>query len=357
MTAKTAKKLFWNSKEKEILEKCIKQNLPVLLMWETGTGKTTLVREIAKWKKKKVIRLNMNWQISREEFVGKYILIDWETVWQDWPLITAMREWHWLLVDELNVALPEILFVMQSILESVDGKLWDLMLSEKDWEVIEPHKDFRVFATANPVSNKYVGTKVMNSATMSRFVILKINTLNDTEELELLKSKFDLRKVSEEQIKKLVIMGNLLRDHYSDWDIDYFCSTRDLVSICELISSGLSTVDAITAWLLNKTNDKLTYERIQEIATDSLSIPKQEIESYGWLASENEKLKQEKKKAKEELEKFKESYERLEESSEERKKVYDELGEKKSLLKKVINYATEVKDTFAVLLDEIERNE
>lgn len=299
----------------------------------------------------------MNWQISREEFVGKYILIDWETVWQDWPLITAMREWHWLLVDELNVALPEILFVMQSILESVDGKLWDLMLSEKDWEVIEPHKDFRVFATANPVSNKYVGTKVMNSATMSRFVILKINTLNDTEELELLKSKFDLRKVSEEQIKKLVIMGNLLRDHYSDWDIDYFCSTRDLVSICELISSGLSTVDAITAWLLNKTNDKLTYERIQEIATDSLSIPKQEIESYGWLASENEKLKQEKKKAKEELEKFKESYERLEESSEERKKVYDELGEKKSLLKKVINYATEVKDTFAVLLDEIERNE
>lgn len=42
---------------------------------------------------------------------------------------------------------------MQSILEVADGKLGKLLLSEKDGEVVVPHEDFRVFATANPADS------------------------------------------------------------------------------------------------------------------------------------------------------------------------------------------------------------
>jgi len=48
---------------------------------------------------------------------------DSETIWIDGPMLKAIKEGHWLLLDEINAALPEVLLAIQALAESNDGKL------------------------------------------------------------------------------------------------------------------------------------------------------------------------------------------------------------------------------------------
>ena len=162
------------------IQKC---NLPCLLLWETGTGKTTLVKAVAEKYNKILTRINLNGQTWREELIGKYVLIGGETKRQEWPLLTALRQWHWILLDEINAALPEVLFTIQALTESVDNKLGNLLLAEHDGQIVVPHADCRIFWTANP-SDKYVWTKAFNPATLSRFVVLNIHNLSSYLQLQ-----------------------------------------------------------------------------------------------------------------------------------------------------------------------------
>jgi midasin len=72
--------LAHNNENIQLIKLCIENSQPVLLMGETGTGKTTLIREIAEEAKKELVRVNLNGQTGREELVGKYILKNDELV-------------------------------------------------------------------------------------------------------------------------------------------------------------------------------------------------------------------------------------------------------------------------------------
>jgi len=287
---------YWNKPLLNLIDKCGEKNIPVLLLWETGTGKTTMVRTVAEKHKRQLVRLNMNWQTGREEFVWKYTLIGGEMVRQDWPLVNAMRNWYWLLVDEINVALPEILFVMQSILEVQDGKLWKLFLSEKDGEVVEPHENFRVFATANPADSGYVWTKDLNQATMSRFIVIDCPTLKPQIERILLKERF--HTVDEVEIFWLVNMATNLRDFHNSNHINYFCSTRDLVNICSLIEVGITKKEAIKCCIYDKVLWKNNKNKVGKVIEDAMKISywemhtiMSEIDNLVKVKEENETLK------------------------------------------------------------------
>ena len=151
----------------------------------------------------------------------------WNLERQDGPLSIALKEWHWILLDEINAALPEVLFTIQALTESVDGKLGDLLLAEKDWEILIPHEEARIFATANP-ADKYIWAKAFNPATLSRFVVTQINPLSDADETKVLKSRYP--KLEKEHLSKLIEIMSKLRAEDEDWEpkFEYFCSTRDL---------------------------------------------------------------------------------------------------------------------------------
>ncbi len=74
-------------------------DMSVLLIGETGTGKTSLVQELAGEAKKKAIRFNLTGETTVDEFVGKYTLKDENTVWEDGILLQAIKKGRWLIVD------------------------------------------------------------------------------------------------------------------------------------------------------------------------------------------------------------------------------------------------------------------
>jgi len=285
-------KVYGNATDIKVIEAAVKANMPTLLRWETGTWKTTTVKFLAKEKWKTLVRINLNWQTGREELLWKYVLEDWATKWQDWPLMLALKKGYWVLLDEINAALPEVLFTIQALTETRNWQLWDLLLAEKDWEVITPHKDCRIFATSNPWD--YLGTKDFNMATLSRFIVIDVLPLWYSDEQTLLRERFP--KVKEEDIEILQRAAEEIRKLKRNEEISLYVSTRDLVQACDLIKEWLTVNNSFTVAVTNKSQShaetSIIVRAVWSVLSISKSQVKDELEWIRGMREENRKLKE-----------------------------------------------------------------
>jgi len=249
-----AKWLFIDVEQFKVVEACYELNKPCLFMWPTGCWKTTIVKELCKQKKHNLVRINLNWEITKEDLVWSKTLENWNVVWKDGPLTEALRKWDVILLDEINAALPEVLLLLQSLTEAQDWKLWDLRLNENNWEVVVAHEKCRIFWTWNP-SDEYIWTKDFNPATLSRWIVLYISYLNNSDETELLFWKYSKLWLSNEFIKSLVNFWTCIRVLKETDEITYSCSTRDLEQLIELYWIGVKLKTAITTCITNKSQN------------------------------------------------------------------------------------------------------
>lgn len=227
------------------LEIAVEDNLPILLVGETGTGKTTKIRELAKKHNKTLIRVNLNGQTEASDLVGKYAPNTQHFDWVNGILTQAMIDGDWIVFDEINAALPEVLFVLQPLLD--DDRY--IRLPEKDGEIITPHEDFRFFATMNPPRG-YAGVKPLNKALLSRFALVEqYNFLPAEEEAQL---AVDKTGVNLETAKQIVYMAQRLRKAYVNNDITFCFSTREVLACGYLISKGVNSDKAMEQTVLNK---------------------------------------------------------------------------------------------------------
>lgn len=234
-------------------------NLPVLLIGETGVGKTAMIRHLAGKYEKPFRRINLNGQTTVDEFVGKTLLNKEGTYWQDGILTEAMRNGYWLVLDELNAALPEILFTLHSLMD--DDRY--IVLSENNGEIVRPHPGFRLFATMNP-SGKYAGTKELNKALLSRFpMILQLKYPDAKTEKDIIQL---YSKADSSVINNLIRMANDLRASYTKEEIEMVCSTRDLINTA-LLSEGLGIQKAAVMGITNRANeeDQMAVKKIVEL--------------------------------------------------------------------------------------------
>lgn len=234
-----------DEKIKSVLKASIKSSNPVLLIGETGVGKTTIIQEEADLAKKTLHRVSLNGSTSIEEIIGKWLAKAGTTYWQDGILLTAMKNGDWIVFDEINAALPEVLFALHSLLDH-DRKV---TVPEKDNEVVRPHKNFRFFANMNPTQD-YSGTKDVNMALMSRFAaVLVIDVLDNANEMKLLVDGFG---ANPKDAEILVRIAHKLREEKKKDNIFYFCSTRDLIHTIGFVNAGVDLNNAIRHSIINK---------------------------------------------------------------------------------------------------------
>lgn len=246
----------------ETLAHAIEADKPVLLIGETGTGKTSAVRYLAQETGNAFRRLNLNGATTVDEFVGKILIDEKGTYWTDGILVDAMRNGHWLLIDEINAGLPEILFVLQSLL---DDDKYIVLSDKKDREIVRPHPNFRLFATCNP-SDNYSGTKEMNKALLSRFpIVLEIGFPTPDKELDVMKSKF--KSVNEDLASRMIDMANDLRNGYKEHKMDFCFSTRELINWYEMQEFTGGDVKLAAKYTIlgkcNKTDKEVIEQHVQ----------------------------------------------------------------------------------------------
>lgn len=207
---------------------------PVLLTGHTGCGKTSLVEQIAARINQPMIRSNMNGQTTVGDFVGMWTVKGGETVWVDGVLPRAMKEGHWLVIDEIDCADAAILATLNAVLE----KNGVLTLKEKGFEVVKPHENFRLFATANTVGcmavyrSLYQGTNLMNEAFLDRFRVYHVNYLPEKEEIKVLMATVE--KLTPAICQKMVSVANMVRESFRKEEISTTFSTRRLIDWAEM---------------------------------------------------------------------------------------------------------------------------
>ncbi|KAL0028971.1 hypothetical protein WJX77_009058 [Trebouxia sp. C0004] len=149
---------------------------PILLQGPTSSGKTSLVAYLAAQTGHKLVRINNHEQTDLQEYLGSYISNETgKLVFSEGALVQAVRQGHWLLLDELNLAPSQVLEALNRLLD--DNR--QLFVPELQ-ETINPHPHFMLFATQNP-PGQYGGRKVLSRAFRSRFLELHVGDLPDDE--------------------------------------------------------------------------------------------------------------------------------------------------------------------------------
>lgn len=223
----------------------VRDNLPVLLKGDTGCGKTSLIRYLAAVTANGFRRLNLNGSTTVDEFVGKWVIKDGTMVWVDGILTDCMRKGHWLLCDEVNAALPEVMFAMHSLLD--DDRM--VVLSSKDNEIVKPHKDFRFFASMNP---DYAGTHQLNFAFEDRFPIV-VNMAYPEEDMELEIIQKRSGNADQGLMRKMIKVADRAREALAEEKLLTPFSTRKLIDWARL-SRAFGPAKAFTFAVLNKSS-------------------------------------------------------------------------------------------------------
>ncbi|XP_042842742.1 midasin [Panthera tigris] len=156
---------------------------PVLLVGDTGCGKTTVCQMFAGLANQKLYSVNCHLHMETSDFLGGLRPVrqkpkDKEEIdtsrlfeWHDGPLVLAMKEDGFFLLDEISLADDSVLERLNSVLEVEKS----LVLAEKgsvedkdnEVELLTAGKKFRILATMNPGGD--FGKKELSPALRNRF--------------------------------------------------------------------------------------------------------------------------------------------------------------------------------------------
>ena len=148
---------------------------PVLLQGPTSSGKTSMVEYLAKTSGNKFVRINNHEHTDLQEYLGTYVSGADGLYFQEGVLVRALREGHWIVLDELNLAPTDVLEALNRLLD--DNR--ELLIPETQ-EVVRPHKNFMLFATQNP-PGLYGGRKILSRAFRNRFLELHFDDIPEDE--------------------------------------------------------------------------------------------------------------------------------------------------------------------------------
>lgn len=210
----------------------------VMVQGYHGTGKSTHIEQVAARLKWPTVRINLDGQVTREDFLGREIAVIKEgkemTEFKEGMLPWAMKNATALIFDEYDAAPPELMMAIQRMLES-DGRL---VLAEQNL-IIRPHPAFRMFATGNTMGlaegddTKYSGVKRINPAQLDRWTILAtLNYLPPESEQKIMLAKYPYMDTPEgrAEITAMIRLANMTRQGCIKGEVTTLMSPRTVIN-------------------------------------------------------------------------------------------------------------------------------
>ncbi|KAJ4717838.1 Midasin [Melia azedarach] len=178
---------------------------PILLQGPTSSGKTSLVKYLAAITGHEFVRINNHEHTDLQEYLGSYITdASGRLVFHEGVLVKAVRNGHWIVLDELNLAPSDVLEALNRLLD--DNR--ELFVPEL-CETIKAHPDFMLFATQNPPTF-YGGRKMLSRAFRNRFVEIHVDEIPENELSTILEKRCE---IPETYAKKMVEVMKELQLH------------------------------------------------------------------------------------------------------------------------------------------------
>ncbi|KAF2768629.1 midasin [Teratosphaeria nubilosa] len=199
------------------------RQFPVLIQGPTSSGKTSMIEYLAKRTGHKFVRINNHEHTDLQEYLGTYVSgSDGKLKFQEGILVRALKDGHWIVLDELNLAPTDVLEALNRLLD--DNR--ELLIPETQ-EVVRPHASFMLFATQNP-AGLYGGRKTLSRAFRNRFLELHFDDIPIDELQEILHKRTQL---PESRCKRIVTVYrelSVLRQENRVFEQKSFATLRDL---------------------------------------------------------------------------------------------------------------------------------
>ena len=221
----------------------------LLLAGPKATGKNVLADDLAalfgrpEWNVSFHVNMDASMLIGTDTYDGQKV------VFRPGPVYLSACEGGFCILDEVNMAKNEALSVLHAALDH------RRIIDVPGYDRIRVHPAARFIGTMN---YGYAGTRDLNEALSSRFAVLSMPPICESDLERLLSERFpDLKEAVRDQFVRLFLEIN---EKAKNAEItERALDLRGLIDAVGLIRTGIRAGDALSLCVVNKTFD--AYER------------------------------------------------------------------------------------------------
>lgn len=245
--------------EARVFSACRERGLPLLIKGPTGCGKSQFVAAMAEKSARPLIKVSCNEDTTAADLLGRFLLRNQETVWQDGPVTRAVREGAILYLDEIAEAREDVIVVLHPLTDHRRE-----LYIDRTNETLSAAAGFQCVASYNPGYQR--GLKDLKPSTRQRFVTLSLGYPPASVEEEIVTK---LTSIEAAQARRLVALANKIRSQ-PQLGLRETASTRLLVHASHLMMAGISPREAAYLAVAEPlTDDPKTLEGLRHLITIS----------------------------------------------------------------------------------------
>lgn len=238
-----------------LFEQAYNNQLPLLLKGPTGCGKTRFVAHMAERLNRPLYTIACHDDLTAADLVGRHLIGDGETYWQDGPLTKAVREGAICYLDEVVEARKDTTVVIHPL--SDDRRILPI---DRTGELLQAPPEFMLVVSYNPGYQNLL--KGMKPSTRQRFISMRFDYPDKETELSIVKNETSIDDDTAVMLIELAHALRVLKDH----DLEESASTRLLVYAATLIRAGLDPIEACRSAIVEPlSDDEETVNALMEV--------------------------------------------------------------------------------------------
>ncbi len=254
---KTSSKPYYRKtkSELEVFRAANSSSLPILLKGPTGCGKTRFVEYLAVQADKPLITVACNEDTSAADLIGRFLIKDGDTIWQDGPVTRAVKTGSFLYLDEIAEAREDVVVVLHSLCDHRREIHIDRLN-----ETVTAVPGFQLVVSFNP--GYQGGLKELKPSTRQRFVSIEFNYPDQKIESEIIFNETGCKQEIADKLSALAVQIRSL----DELTLRETVSTRLLIHAARLINVGLNPRIACETGIVHAlTDDEETIRALRDL--------------------------------------------------------------------------------------------
>jgi len=240
----------------------ILQGQHILLVGPKATGKNLLADNLAQLFNRPAWNVSFHVNTDEAQLIGMDTFVDNEVQLRKGPIYLAAEKGGFAVFDEVNMAKNEALAVLHSALD------YRRVIDVPGYDRIELDPSCRFIATMN---YGYLGTRELNEALLSRFMIIDMPSLDEDILGQIIKLNYPGLKD-----EALVYFTGFFKDIELKVENSEISSKpldlRGLLAALGSIELGLDPLEALEMGVINKTFDDFEKQVLRDLA--KINLPK-----------------------------------------------------------------------------------
>lgn len=233
----------------------------ILLVGPKATGKNVLAENLSAVFRRPEWNVSFYLNTDAASLIGADTFKDGKVSFRQGPIYKCAAQGGFGILDEINMAKNESLAVLHATLD------FRRIIDVPGYDRIELSPCTRFIATMN---YGYAGTRELNEALASRFMVINMPIIAEENLVKLLKSQFPALK--DDFARQLAGLFEDIRKKCDSSEISTKAlDLRGLMSAVSLVQNGLSMGQALELGIINKSFDDFERQLVADIIAAKIS--------------------------------------------------------------------------------------